>query len=455
MFALLAAVQAALLMAMMVLNVALPEVRRALALDAAQLALVNAAYPVSFCGLLLAGGRLGDVYGHRRLFLCGCATFVCASVGVGAAVGFASLAGARFAQGVGAALAAPAALVLAGRLFPDPYARRRALGVWGGLPIVGGALGLVTAGPVVEYASWRWVGAAPVLVVALAVVAPAVRGLPAVRPERDQRVDAWGAALATVGLSACCYGLISLPSAPSPWLPLAAVALGCLALAGFAAAERRTSDPLVPPGLFGSARRLTGLVALASGAAGVFTLSYFLPLHFQQRLHLSPALTSAAYVPYAVALLTASVFSGRLTAAWGARRTALAGLLTGAGGLALLSSIGFQGSYSALLVCGMVLFPAGAVLVFSAGAVVALEGVPPSHAGVAGGLLNAAVEAGPTLGFASLVALASGATSLHARGQPASPGALSYGYGTALAATALGYAALAATARRTLRSAGR
>ncbi|UED86217.1 MFS transporter [Streptomyces profundus] len=443
-FTLLASVQAALLMAMMVLGVALPEVREALSLTADELALVSAAYPVSFCGLLLLGGRLGDVYGHRAVFGAGCGVFVAGSVGVGVAVGFGSLVAARFAQGAGAALAAPAALALAGGLFDDAGARRRAVALWGALPAAGGALGLVAAGPVVAFASWRWVTAVPVLVVTVALAA--VRRLPATRPVAGQRVDVRGAALVTCGLAACCYGLIRVTSPSARWTALALLLAGAVALLGFAALDRRGDDPLVPLWLFGSAGRLTGLVALGAGAAGVFSLSYFLPLHLQQNVGLSPLGTSTAYLPYAAVLLAASAVSGRVTSAWGPRRTALLGLLTASVGLALLSLIGVQNTYSAALLAGMLLFPAGVTLLFSAGAVLALDGVPSSHAGVAGGLLNAAVETGPTLGFAALVSLAAGATALTGDGQ-GDAAALSAGYGTALAATAVAYLLLAAVVR--------
>ncbi|MDT0268979.1 MFS transporter [Streptomyces sp. DSM 44915] len=445
-YGLLASVQVALLMAMMVLNVALDEVRHTLSLTAAELALVNAAYPVAFCGLLLLGGRLGDVRGHRVVFLAGCAVFVAASVGAGASVGFGSLLAARFGQGVGAALAAPAALALAGGLFEEPAARRRALAVWGGLPAVGGALGLVTGGPLVAVASWRWVSTVPVLVVAVALAA--WRRLPAGRPVAGQRVPVVGALLVTSGLSASCYGLITVTAAPSPGPALAVLLAGAAALAAFATVERRGAQPLVPSGLFGSARRLTGLVALGAGAAGVFTLSYFLPLHLQQREGLGPGLTSAAYLPYAVVLVAVSAGSGRLTARLGPRRALTVGLSSAAAGLAVLSLIALPAAPQVLPLVGTLLFPAGVALVFAAGAVIALDGVPARHAGVAGGLLNAAVETGPTLGFAALVSLAAGAST--ALGDGGDAAARSLGYGVALAATAAAYLLLAAVAHRTI-----
>ncbi|PWV73945.1 Predicted arabinose efflux permease, MFS family [Prauserella marina] len=434
-FATLAAVHTTLLMAMMVIAVALPAVQREFELGNTGIALVNSAYPVSFCGLLLLGGRLGDLVGWRKAFMVGTAVFAVGCAATALAPGFIALLVARFCQGCGAAVAAPAALALLRGVFPRRDQYVRAIAVWGGLPMVGGAIGLLTAGPIVNVVSWRWLFLVPTLI-ALAAVAIAPKLLPDLSPSERQRLDWLGGALVTTGLALVCYGLVG--SGERGWSASVVVTVACGAglLAAFLFSQTRRADPLLPLSFFASPRRLAGLCGLAAGATGVFSLSFFLPLYFQQTHDYSPALTSAAFVPYSLAMFATSAFTGRLVSSFGARTVTVAGLLTGAAGLLLLATMDDQQSYLGTMLAGMIVFPAGALAVFAGATVAALEDVPETHAGVSGGLLNTAMEFGPTVGFAALVAVAgSWTTRLQGSGTPAHS-AIPLGYGAALTVAA-------------------
>jgi MFS family permease len=441
-FALLGTVQVTLLMAMMVIAVALPTIQRELGLDGAQLALVNSAYPVSFCGLLLLGGRLGDVFGHRRAFMWGTAIFAVGSAATALAAGFGLILLARFGQGIGAALATPAAMGLLGPVFPERRAYARAMAVWGGLPIIGGVVGLLLSGPIVSWASWRWAFLPPVLI-AIAAVALAPALLPGVRPATRQRVDVAGALLVTAGLAATCYSLEEAGEGASSSIVVPSACLGVLLLVAFVFVEARRRNPLLPVVLLASVRRLAALACIASGAAAVFSLSFFLPLYFQQTYGFSPVATSAAYLPYALMMFLTSSFSGRLVARMGPRATTIAGFVIGSLGLFLLSTMGTGQPYFGPILAGMITFPLGAVLIFSGTTVVIMEGVPAEHAGVAGGLLNATIELGPTIGFAALVSIAASWTAGLLDAGIAPEKALPGGYGAALTIAAVVYLAIA------------
>jgi MFS family permease len=449
-FALLGTIQVTLIAAMTVISVALSTIQHELNLTTSELALVNNAYPVSFCGLLLFGGRLGDLFGRRMMFVLGTGIFAAGSATAGLAPGLVPLLLARFGQGCGAALAAPAALALLSVVFPDPRRRTRAVAVWGGLPVAGATAGLLLSGVVVQWASWRWAFTVPVLI-ALAAIALAPRLLPASPPSASQRLDVVGAVLATVGLSALCYGLVEIGEQLST-SSVVALAGGIALLITFVVVESRTREPLVPLGFFVSLRRATGLVAVVLASSGTTALTFFLPLYFQQVQGFSPAGTSAAFVPYGLAMFATGWFTARLVARTGHRIATVAGLLLGALGLFLVSGLTVDTPYVGVVLAGMVVFPIGVSLLFSGGTVAAVDNVPDDQSGLAGGVLNTAMEGGPALGLAVLVSLAAAHTTGLREAGVLPAAAATDGYGFALEVAAVSYALIAAVAAITLRT---
>ncbi|GAA1459961.1 MFS transporter [Nocardiopsis exhalans] len=408
-FTMLAVVQATLIFTITLISVPLPHIAREFGLSAADLVLINAAYGLPFSGLLLFGGRLTDRYGGRLMFVAGLLLFGLASMTAAFAPTFEALVAVRFCQGVGAAMTAPAALAVLRAVFPDPIAFGRAMAVWGGVSVLGGAAGTLISGAVAAWVSWRWIFAVPVLVAALGL-AVTRRLLPAdpARGTRDRPgLDPAGAVLATLGISIGSYGLIL--SGDHPWgsaQVLAPIVVGLVLLAAFLMVERRVRDPLLPPGFVVEPRRLVGLFGIFLAAAGVALVTFLLSLHLQQQMGWSALATTGAFVPFTVALIATNLLSGRLVGRYGAGPVTVAGLVIGAAGLALLTGVSPDGSFALTLLPGVILLPVGATFIFSGSAVLSTANVPQHQAGLAGGVMNTAMELGPTVGLAALMAVA-------------------------------------------------
>ncbi|HEY3951795.1 MAG TPA: MFS transporter [Streptosporangiaceae bacterium] len=246
-FALLGTVQVTLIFTITLVAVPLPAIGREFGLGTSGLVLVSAAYGLAFSGLLLFGGRLADRFGGRPLFTTGLAVFAVGSAVAAAAPDTATLIAARFTEGIGAALTAPAAMTLLPRLFPDPGRHARAMATWGGLSVLGATAGIVLSGVVTTWVSWRWMFVIAVLVSLTArLLTP--RWLPATGPPRRRpALDPPGAVLATAGITLLSYGLvISGGHAWSRASVLIPIAAGLGLLAAFAVAESRRRDPLLP-----------------------------------------------------------------------------------------------------------------------------------------------------------------------------------------------------------------
>ncbi|MGA5064644.1 MFS transporter [Streptomyces exfoliatus] len=415
-FVLLGGVQMTLIFTLAALAVPLPRIGAEFRLDRADLILLSAAYGLTFAGLLLLGGRLADRLGGRRALTAGLLLFGTASALAPLAPGYEALLAARFGQGVGAALVAPAAMAVLRALFPAPGAYGRAMATWGGLSVLGATAGNLLSGVIAAATSWRGTFAVPVAVtVAVLLLAP--RLLPATPPGTGRALDLPGALLATAGITLASFGLVltdahSWGSAPV----LVPLLTGAALLAAFVAVERRTADPLLPPDFLRDGRRALGLAAIGLTASGTATVFVLLSLALQEGRGWSPLLTSAAFVPFAVALLGSGRLAGPLIGRYGPGRVTGAGLGAAAAGLGLLAATGFDGSvpYAYGLLPGLLLLPAGGALSFAGAAVLAVEGVPADRAGLAGGVLNTAMELGPTVLFAALLTLGGDAVSLAA-----------------------------------------
>ncbi|WP_395360502.1 MFS transporter [Streptomyces sp. YH02] len=415
-FALLAAVQMTLIFTLASLAVPLPRIGTEFRLDRAQLILLSAAYGLTFAGLLLFGGRLADRFGGRRTLTAGLLVFGTASALAPLAPGYEALLAARFGQGVGAALVAPAAMAVLRSLFPGPAAYGRAMATWGGLSVLGATAGNLLSGVIAGVTSWRGTFAVPVAVTLTALLL-APRLLPGTPPGQNRSLDLPGALLATAGITLASFGLVLTDAHPWGSAPvLGPLLAGLVLLAAFGAVERRTADPLLPPDFLRDGRRVLGLAAIGLTAAGTATVFVLLSLSFQQQRSWDELRTSAAFVPFAVALLGSGRLAGPLIGRYGPGRATAAGLGTAAAGLGLLAATGSDTSvpYAYGLLPGLLLLPAGGALSFAGAAVLATDGVPAHRAGLAGGVLNTAMELGPTVLFAALLTLGGDAVSLAA-----------------------------------------
>jgi EmrB/QacA subfamily drug resistance transporter len=405
--AVLAAAQFMVFLDETVVNVALPSIKVDLGFSQATLAWVVSAYIVVFGGLVLLGGRVADLVGRRRMFLVGTAVFGAASLLDGLAMSQGMLLGARALQGVGAALATPAALALVTVLFPAGTERAKALGIWGALSGLGFAVGILLGGAITEIASWRWVFLINVPV-ALATFAVVPRLIVESRVRGRPGFDLGGAIAVTAGMTTLVYTVVKAPD--YGWRSLETHVLlgaGLILLGAFAIIERRSSSPLIPAGFL---HRRTALVPnvlqLLLGVSAISTL-FLLTLYIQQVLGYTPLQAGVAYLPLAGGVALATAVANRLVARLGPRPLAIAGLAIAAAGMALLGRAPVAGDYFADVLPAMVVIGLGAGLSFVSITTAALASVDDESSGLASGLLSTAVQFGGALGVAALVAVAS------------------------------------------------
>jgi EmrB/QacA subfamily drug resistance transporter len=407
--AVLALVQFILILDIGVVNVALPNIQRDLHFSSAGLAWVVNGYALMAGGLLLLGGRLGDLLGRRRMFMAGVTVFALASLTSGMAANSAMLVSSRFLQGVGEALAAPAALGLIALLFPDPAERTKAIGVWGGVAALGGTFGTVLSGVITEVASWPWIFYInlPVAAFALAAVPRLVAGDRG-GPAGAGRPDLAGAVAVTGGMVALVYGL--LQAATKPWgsvsvvLPIVG---GLVALAAFVAVERRIANPLVPLRFFTNRTRVTANLVTLFFASGFFTMFFLLTLYMQDVLGWSALKTGLAYLPFGLTIGTAIGLSTALMPRVGVKPVLAAGFTIAGVGLLLLSTaITPDGGYATGLLPGLVVMALGAGLAFPSFSNAALHQVSEQDAGLASGVQTAVQQVGGAFGLALLTTVA-------------------------------------------------
>ena len=389
-----------------VVNVALPHIQAALGFSGSGLEWVINAYALTLGGLLLLGGRAGDLLGRRRMFIAGLLLFSAASLAGGLATSPAWLLAARAAQGAGGAIVAPTALALIATTFPEGPSRNRAMGVYAAMSGVGGAVGLIAGGLLVSYASWRWVLFVNVPIgIAVALAAPAVLPRTARRPGR---LDLPGAVTGTAGIAALVYGLSNAATGQdgtSHWADpavLAALAAGVVLLAAFAVIEARSRHALLPPRLLRDRDRLgANLIMLGTGTS-LFGIFFFVTLFAQDVWGYSALRTGVSFLPLTVALLVASVAAGTLVSRTGVRPLLLAGAAGSAGGMYWLSRVTEHATYAAGLLGPGLVIGAGLGLLFVPLPLVALTRVPEADAGVAASLLNVGRQVGGAIGLAVL-----------------------------------------------------
>jgi EmrB/QacA subfamily drug resistance transporter len=401
----LAAVQFMLVLDIAVVVVALPKIQVDLHFSRAGAAWVINGYVLTAGGFLLLGGRLSDMFGRRRLFLAGVLVFGAASVACGAAVSSSMLVVGRFVQGIGEALAGPAALGMIPLLFPDGRERVRALGVWFTISGIAGASGSVISGALTGV-DWRWIFYLNVPVVVFAVYA-VPRVLPESRMAREgHRIDLPGAVTATGGLVAVVYGLLQMASYSwESWQVLLPLLGGVALLAVMVVMETRSPDPLIPMRFFANRTRVTANVLSMVTWAVFVGYIVMLNTYMQQVLHYSPLRTGLLDLP--VSTIPAGIVLGtRLIPRFGVKAVLATGYLGGAAGLWIASYIHVGSSYIGAILPGMIVFGGFSGLCYPGLISGALHQVTGQDSGLASGVQNAVQQIGVALGLAVLVTLA-------------------------------------------------
>ncbi|MFJ6663897.1 MFS transporter [Streptomyces sp. NPDC091383] len=413
-----------------VVNVALPSMRTDLGLSASGLQWVVNAYAIAFAGFMLLGGRAGDLYGRKRMFLVGLGLFTLASLGGGLAQEGWQLLLARAVQGLGAAVLAPSTLTLLTAAVPEGAARARAIATWAAVGAGGGAAGGLVGGVLVDVLSWRWVLLINVPVGAV-VLAGSLRWLVESRAGDRRRLDLPGALLVTAGLATLAYGISRTQetgwTAPASLLPLAA---GVLLIALFLLVEARTQAPLMPLGLLRRRSVASANAAMLVSGSAMFCMWYFMTLYAQNVLGYSPLAAGAALVPSSLAVIIGSKVAPRLMRTAGPRLVAVLGTLIGASGFAWQSTMSAHEAYVTAIMFPGILMMLGGGLAMTPLAALATSGAAPGEAGVVSGLVNTSRTMGGSLGLAVMSTIAATGT-----GTGTGPQALTDGYALAFRAS--------------------
>jgi EmrB/QacA subfamily drug resistance transporter len=406
-----------------IVTVALPHMQTSLGFSGSNLEWVVNAYAVSFGGLLLLGGRSGDLLERRRVFIAGLLVFSLASLLGGLATDQAWLIAARAVQGAGAAMAAPTALSLIAVTFPEGRPRNRAVAVYSAMAILGIVVGLIAGGLLVSYASWRWVMFVNVPI-GLVVAALAARVLPRTQ-RRAGRFDLPGAFTATAGAAALVYGLSNAATTPdgvSHWgdaRVVASLAAAVVLLAAFAVIETRSTDPLLPIRVLRNRDRSGAyLISLCVGTA-LIGMFFFLTLFMQDVWGYSPLKTGLAWLPFVPANLAATVVAQQGVTRIGARPLLIAGGAIAAGGMFWLSRITEHSTFVGGMLGPEMVLAAGLGVLFVLIFLVGLTKVSNDDTGAASSLVNVGQQIGGSIGLAIVGSVAWSAVASSLRSQAA------------------------------------
>jgi EmrB/QacA subfamily drug resistance transporter len=429
-----------------ILNIALPSIKSDLGFSQQSLQWVVNGYILTYGGFLLLGGRMADLLGRRSVLVTGLIVFAGSSLTGGLAHSSSLLIGARFAQGVGAAMMSPAALSTLTSTFRSTRDRNTALGVWAAVSGIGGAAGVLFGGLLTEGPGWRWVLFINVPFSAVALVGAflLLQG-ERVRAGRLANFDALGAFLVTGGMLLLVYTLVKAPDVGwGAGRTVAGLAGSAVLLAGFLLNELRVRNPLVPLSILKvkgvAAADATQLVAIA----GFLPMFFFLTLYMQTVLHYSPIQTGVAYLPLTVGFIIAASISSQLFARIGTKPVVVLGTVISAAGLYWLSLIPVDGSYVSDILPGLMIVSIGMGGVFTGLTTAANAGVDQDKAGLAAGLLNTGQQLGAALGLAILSAVATAQTKSVLSAGDGLAQAATHGYQRALLVGA--FIVLAATA---------
>jgi EmrB/QacA subfamily drug resistance transporter len=394
-----------------IVNVALPSIGRGLHFSQQNLSWVVNAYTLTFGGFLLLGGRVSDYLGRRRMFIAGIALFSLASVLGGLAQTEAWLIGARALQGLGAAIASPAALSIITTTFAEGGERNRALGIWGAVAGAGGAAGVLLGGMLTQWIGWQAVLFVNVPI-GLFIIWQAPKRLVDSRvTEADGAFDIPGAVSVTLGLSLLVYALVDATSAGwTSTATIARIAGSLVLLALFVVIESRTRKPLVPFAIF-RRRTLRGadIVGLLVGMS-LFSMFFLITLYLQQVLHHSALQTGFAYLPLAGCIVLAAGAASALVTRVGFKPVLISGMLMIAVALAWFTQISAHGDFLTDVLGPSMLAGVGLGFAFVTVTIAAVTGTSPDEAGLASGLINTSQQIGGALGLAILVSIANSTT---------------------------------------------
>ncbi|WP_202729977.1 MFS transporter [Achromobacter xylosoxidans] len=440
-----------------IVNVALPSIREDLNFTETSLVWVVNAYMLTFGGFLLLGGRLGDLLGHRRMFLAGLVLFTVASLACGLARGQGLLIAARAAQGLGGAVVSAVSLSLIMNLFTEAGERARAMGVYGFVCAGGGSLGVLLGGLLTSKLSWHWIFLVNIPI-GVAVYALCLRLLPAARGAAGGgRLDVAGALTVTASLMLAVYAVVNGNEAG--WTSAQSLGLlgaAALLMALFLAIEARVAEPLMPLALFRLRNVATANVVGVLWAAGMFAWFFVSALYMQLVLGYDAMQVGLAFLPANLIMAAFSLgLSAKLVMRFGIRGPLATGLLMAALGLALFARAPVDGHFAADVLPGMLLLGLGAGIAFNPMLLAAMSDVEPSQSGLASGVINTAFMMGGALGLAVLASLAAARTAALAGAGAAPVAALAGGYRMTFLAGAVIAAVAAALAAALVRSRNR
>ncbi|MFD8047539.1 MFS transporter [Streptomyces chartreusis] len=384
-----------------IVNIALPHIQDALKFSTTDLTWVVSSYTLTFGGLLLLGGRAGDILGRRRVFMTGILLFTLASLLGGLAQEPWQLLAARVLQGMGGAIASPTSLALITTTFPEGPERNRAFGVFAAVSAGGGAIGLLAGGMLTEWLDWRWVLFVNVPIgIVIAVLAPLYIN----ESERHSgRFDIAGAVTSTAGMASLVYGFIR--AADEGWrdsLTIGSFAAAVVLLLAFAFIESRAKEPITPLKMFADRNRSGTYVIMLSLAAAMFGMFFYIVLFVQNVLQYSPIEAGLAFLPVTVVIALGAGLSQRFLPVLGPKPFMLAGSALAAIGLAWQTLITADSSYAGGVLGPMLVFGFGMGLNFVTLTITAVSGVAQHEAGAASGLLNATQQVGGSLGLSIL-----------------------------------------------------
>ncbi len=403
-----------------VMNVALPSVQADLGFSNADRQWVVTAYALVFGGALLAGGRLSDTLGRKRMLLLATIGFTLASVLGGLATGFLMLVVARALQGLFGALLAPATLSLMATVFVDPPTRGKAFGVFGAVSSSGSAIGLLLGGLLTEYLDWRWCLLVNV-VIGVVIIAVASALVPAQAPESARALlDMPGVVTSVLGVLALVYGCSAAER--NGWtspMTVGSLTGGVLLLALFVWIETRVTQPLLPMRVVLDRNRGGAYLMVAIAGIGMFGVFLFLAYHLQQVLGFTPLMTGLAFLPMVTSMVVMAIVAGGLLLhRIGPRAIVVGGFFLTALGTSLFTGLTVDSGYAGGILPGLLITGAGFGLVFGPAMNLATDRVDSADAGAASAMVNAGQQIGAAIGTALLNTLAVSATSNYLVGRP-------------------------------------